>query len=339
MTATAEWPPPVQTSQKTVGVLQAWESQSIYPEETSFVSELTWGYQPEQRSMPGWLRGITIDDVTPTIGLWTTGLPNYTGRQWVPWSLISTAGEVGSTILSASGISATASSITLANATAGGSGTTTILPTIGLSSLIYPSQILATTLTSLWEEPHEILLLTPGLLPRTFRVREKFWEEFSLRASDPRLADALDAFQDLGRWLNRSQDELVEICRISLRTFRYWTSGKTKSPRPNSVRRLHEVHAFVGSLVRTQGRQRARDWLEQPSGTGVSRIHVLATEDGLTTLVREASPWLFTKAPRPEAPQPELTEAAEAEVAAEPYEPSLFHGPIRRPRRTPRTGK
>ena len=337
MTATAEWS--LTQSPQTVGVLQAWESQNIYPEETPFVSKPAWAYQPKSRGAPGWLRGITISDVTPTIGLWAASLPNEMGRQWVPWSFVSAAGEIGSAVVSVSGISATSSNVILANATAGRAGTTTILPITGVSNLIYPGQITATTLTSLWHEPHEILLLTPGLLPRTLRVREKFWEDYGPWVSDPRLADALAAFQDLGRWLNRSQDELVEICRISLRAFRYWTSGKTKSPRSDSVRRLHEVHAFVGSLVRTLGRQRTRDWLEQPDAAGVPRLHVLATEDGVTTLVREASPWLFAEAPRPEPPRPELTEAAEAEATTEPYEPSLFHGPIRRPRRAPRTGE
>ena len=337
MTALAEWQSA--RSPQTVGVLQAWESQYAYPEETSFVSRPAWARQSGSAGSPGWVRGITIGDVTPTIVTWATSLPNEVGRRWIPWSFIPATSEIGSVAVSSSGLEAISSGVALSGTAAVGIGTTTVLPATGVFGLINPGQIAAATSTPLWEEFHEILLLTPGLLPRRLRVREKFWEGYTPRVTDPRLADALDALRDLGRWLNRSQDELVEICRISLRAFRYWNSGKTKSPRPDTVRHLNEVHALVGSLVRMLGRQRARDWLEQPSASGVPRLHTLATEDGVTTLVREASPWLFAEAPRSEPPRPELTEAAESEAATEPYEPSLFRGPARRPRRAPRAGE
>lgn len=337
MTAISEWQ--AVRSPQTVGVLQAWESQNIYPEETAFVSEVPWARQPESRRVPGWLRGITFSDVTPTIRAWTTGLPSEMGRSWLPWSFAPAANEVNSVFVSSSGLGAIASGVVLSSTAAIGVGTTTVIPASGVFGLINPGQIIGTELTPLWEELHKVLLLTPGLLPRVLRIREKFWEDYIPGSSDPRLADALASFQDLGRWLNRSPDELAEICRISLRAFRYWSSGKTKHPRPGSVRRVHDVHAFVGSLVRTLGRQRTRDWLEQVSAEGVPRLHILATEDGLTTLMREASPWLFAESPRSEPPRPEPTEAAESEAATEPYEPSLFRGPIRRPRRAPRSGE
>jgi hypothetical protein len=139
---------------------------------------------------------------------------------------------------------------------------------------------------------------------------------------------------DLMRWLNRSRDEVADICRVSTRTSQYWASGKR--PRPATVRRLYEVHSFVGSLVRVLGRGRTRQWLdEEGEQESATRLQVLATDDGLASVIREASPLLFVEAPRGERPRPESLEDEEIAEGSEPFSPARLEGTPRRPRRPP----
>lgn len=259
------------------------------------------------------------------------------GRLWTPWIFTPVGGHLTSTFPSVEfGVigSETISSVTGAASVA----TTTVLPASGVSSLLRAEQV-ATAFTTSWDEVAKVRLLLPGFSSWTLRIQENPWKELGHYDQDPRLSEALAEIRDLTRWLNRSQSEIAEICSFSLRASRYWESGKTKTPRTATVRRLHEVHAFVGSLVDAVGRQDAREWLDQRSPTGISRLEVLATPDGVTTLLREASRLLFAEAPQADRPRPEGVEAAEAADLAGAYEPLQSRRPVRRPRKAPRSGE
>lgn len=52
---------------KLVGYLQAWESETNYPDETPFVSDIGSVGRPEGQWVTGWLRGISIESVTPLV--------------------------------------------------------------------------------------------------------------------------------------------------------------------------------------------------------------------------------------------------------------------------------
>jgi hypothetical protein len=234
--------------------------------------------------------------------------------------------------VSSVGMGATAAGVVLTNVFGGLVGTT-VLPAEGVFRLINPGQITVET-TPLWEEVGEIRLFAPGLLPRTLHVQET--GDLPSTGTDPRAAEALTAIAEIGRWLNRSPKDVAELCRFSLRAARYWGSGKTARPRPSTVRHLYEVHSFVGSLVRSIGMQSAREWLALPTETGDRRLDVLATEQGIKGLLREAGDVLFSQAPARERPVPESLVTAEDDLDAEPYAPSSNTAPPRRARRAPR---
>jgi hypothetical protein len=325
-----------ETQARPVGILQAWESETSYPDETPFVSEIGPVNRVRDFQGLGWFTGISVEDVTPLIaGLRLAAIPGGVGRVWAPWSFIS---AVNNLVPAISGFGFQGNASESAILASGASGVAiTVLAGSGILPFTYTGQT-AMTATS-WSPVEEVRLLLPGFAPGILRVREAFWEASGHSWEDPRLSDTMAAIRDLTRWLNRSQSEIADICRFSLRASRYWGSGKTKAPRPATVRRLHEVHSFVGSLVDAVGRQRARQWLDRPLATGKSRLDVLATPDGVTTLLREASHLLFAEAPRGERPRPESVEAVEASDVAEEYEPLHSRSAARRPRRAPRHGE
>jgi hypothetical protein len=335
----------VQTSP--VGYLQAWESESSYPDETPFVSDIGPVGRPEGQWGAGWLRGISAENITPLIsGSQFAQIPGNMGRLWMPW-IYSPAAIRQTSIFSGlefgligygSIASITGGGIAAANVILAAGGTTIVLPASGVSSILHAASV-ATTLTTSWGEVGRVHLLMPDASSRALPVLESSWRDFGHHDRDLRLSEALTEIRDLTRWLNRSQSEIADICRFSLRASRYWESGKTRVPRPATVRRLHEVHTFVGSLVDAVGRQGAREWLDQRSPIGISRLDVLATPDGITTLIREASRFLFAEAPRPERPRPEGMDAAEAADLAEAYRPLQPRGTVRRPRKAPRSGE
>lgn len=322
-----------------VGRVESWQSESgHYLEGTPFVSKFVesvpWG--PKSGSV-GWLRDTPTPESTPVLGT-TPRVSTVSGnwlaeRVWMPWTFEPVVGY--GVAVSSVGLGAIASGINLIAAGSLAIGSTEVLPAVGVFPLINPSQITMNT-TSLWDEAGAIRLLTPGLRPRTLRIRESIADLLTLRNIDPRASDAISAVSDLMRWLNRGRDEVADICRFSLRSSHYWATGKT--PRPTTVRRLYEVHGFVASLVHALGRLRAREWLEESSGGFASRLQLLATEEGIATILREASPILFAEQRPLERPRPEPVEAAEAAAAAGEYDPGRFRGEPRRPRRTPADG-
>jgi hypothetical protein len=312
-----------------IGTVQAWEAETTYPDETPFVSDLGSVSSRTSLTGPGWL-GLALANRTPIEKpLAVDALGEQLGRVWIPWGFTPRSHH---RVVSSVGMGAIASGTVLAM---GGSGLggTTVLPASGVLALMNPGQITAET-TPLWEDAGEIRLLTPGLLPRRLRVRETLdlLTGAVFATTDSPVAEALGAIADVGRWLSRSPSDVAELCGFSIRTFRYWGSGKT-NPRPSTVRHLHEVHVFLGSLVESVGRQRARDWLTRPSDIGGDlRLDLLGEEQGIKALLREANSLIFAETPKPERPLPEATLAREAHGLADPYVPSPKRPP-RRPRR------
>jgi hypothetical protein len=316
-----------------IGTIQTWESETSFPDETPFISDLGWARQQPSPRAPTWVRGDLFTDPTPlatALGVHTLG--DQMGHVWMPWSFFPSA--TPDVAISGFGTDLMAA-VVEPTISVGDFEGTTVFPASGLLRLVGPAQICAET-TPLWEEAGEIVLLVPGLLPRTLRVRET--GDVLPATTDPRTAEALAAIADVGRWLDRSQKDVAELCRFSLRASRYWGSGKTASPRPSTVRHLYEVHSFLGSLVRSMGRQRARDWLAQPSETGDVRLDVLAQENGVKALLRQAGAVIFAESPEAERPLPEPVAAGEIDLEPEPYAPAPHHGPPRRARRAPQRG-
>ena len=321
---------------KPVGFLQGWQSDSAYPGETAFVSDIGLVTRGRTRN-PGWLGGIEFDNATPLVSSFRhANIPAIEGRMWVPWAFTSVVS--GSTSILSRAECETLGSVPALPVTTGSNiTTTTILPSVGSQSILCAG-LTAASITPLWNEVDKIRLLLPGFSPQAVRIHEGFYEKSDLHEDDSRASYALTAIRDLTRWLNRTQIEIAEMCGFSLRISRYWGSGKIKAPREATVRRLHEVHAFVGSLVDAVGRRKAQEWLLQPSSMGTSRYELLAVPDGVTTLLREASSLMFVEASRPERPLPQSVEVEETADLADAYKPLQSSSPIRRPRRVPRNG-
>jgi hypothetical protein len=257
-------------------------------------------------------------------------------RVWMPWAFEPALGPHRVTV-SSLGLGAIASGIVLVASGATALMSTELFPAPGVLGLINPGQIVVDT-TPLWQEVTELRLVTPGLRPRTLRLAEMPSALLGPRPqrTHQRTIEVREALTDLMRWLHRNRDEVARLCQFSLRASRYWDTGKT--PRPGTVRRLFEVHSFVGSLVSALGTQRARTWLDQTGSSGAPRRDELGTDDGLTRLLRESNRLLFRAAPLPKLAGPESAEAEIAAEAAAPYEPRASRPQPRRPRRPPPSG-
>jgi hypothetical protein len=154
-------------------------------------------------------------------------------------------------------------------------------------------------------------------------------------AINRRAAEASAAVGDLVAWLHRTRDEVAEICGFSVRASHYWVVGK--APRPSTVRRLIELHAFVGSLVGQMGTSRARAWLNGPGVDGQARVDVLRDPEGLTDIVREAAPILFGARRTRERPRPLTLEVEDDVAAAGEFKYRDLADKVRRPRKPPRS--
>jgi hypothetical protein len=273
-------------------------------------------------------------NTTPIAGLTSSSLYRHAGyffggyKTFVPWRFQLL--DDSRALVSSVGLGSIAAGLALGSAGAIWSDVTDVLPAPRVLVLINPGQLLLET-TSLHEEPNSIRLISPGLRPRVLRVGQPLTEP-PLKHLDPKAADALAAVRDLTNWLGRTDDEVAEICRYSLRASKYWARGKV--PRPSTVRRLFETHALLSSLVRKLGRSGARQWMEEPTATGSTRLEALSLEDGMTSVVREASKVLFTSQRR-EVPRSESVESAAASEVADAYAPDDFIGEVRRPRKPP----
>jgi hypothetical protein len=256
------------------------------------------------------------------------------GPVWVPWGFTPASGTIRSALVSSVGLSVISAGITMASFPAV-SGATTVLPARGVFGFINPGQLLLHT-TPIWTELAVVRLLAPGLFPTVLQIRDPALEPIYSEPASERTDEALAAVADLMRWLALSREALAPIGGFSLRASRYWDTGMT--PRPSTVRHLFDVHAFVGSLIRSVGTTQARAWLNQPGPSGAARLARLTTDDGIALLLREASNVLFQPAPLPEIAPPEATASeVEAQSAAQ-YEPPAFRSAPRRPRRAPGRG-
>jgi hypothetical protein len=305
-----------------IGFLQTWEGASRYPDETSVVSG-----DVASKTDESW-HGSAVRGVTPLISSSRiTVIANQLGRIWMPWTFVPNAGSTTFSV----------GTVTLTSRLLGSPGDVssegiTVIPGSDVLTLAASTQIPFGT-SSVWEEAAEVRLISPGLVLRTLRTMETFAEQFSRSRSDPMVADALVAIDDLRRWLDKSQREVAELCHFSLRASRYWSSGKTKQTQRGTVRRLYEVHAFVGSLVSAIGRQRAREWLASRAEKGDIRLTVLSGDNGVPMLLREVGDFFFAEAPRPERPRPEASESAEEIASTEPYQERYTQERVQRPRR------
>lgn len=312
------------TMMEPVGTVETWQASGgpDLDESTPLVSGVGWGFE----------------EIDPTPVLTKPRFLNYETaphtRVWMPWSFEPSQGPHRVSV-SSLGLGAIASGIVLVAAGASTLVATELLPARGVMGLVNPGQIVVDT-TPLWQEVARLRLVTPGLRPRTLRLAEMPSVLVESPYPQQRTSEAREALSDLMRWLHCGREDIARMCQFSLRASRYWDTGKT--PRTSTVRRLVEVHSFVGALVTALGTQRARAWLDQASAHGVPRIDELGSEDGVRRLLREANHFLFRAAPLPEVAGPETVEAEVAAEAAAPYEPWTSRAQPRRPRRPPPSG-
>jgi hypothetical protein len=325
------------TAVEAIGRISSWRGDSgQFPIETTFFSPVDHVRGYEARLAGHWMTYPTPEPTPFTteetqaksIVIQTVAKEE---PQWLPWAFEPIPAHHW--VVSSMGLGAIASGITLSPAEGNARAATLVLPARDVLRIINPGQL--TIRTTALHEVGTIDLVTPGLKSRSLRVQEAI-SPWYLESpwGDPSATDALSAVGDVSRWLGRSRDEVADICHYSLRASQYWATGK--QPRPSTVRRLFEVHAFAGSLVERLGRRRARQWLEDRPDGGASRLEALAASDSIASFIREASPMLFAEPTLGEGPRSEAAEAEEISRVAEPYDPSRFrHANPRRGRRLP----
>jgi transcriptional regulator with XRE-family HTH domain len=126
-------------------------------------------------------------------------------------------------------------------------------------------------------------------------------------------ARALAATADLSAWLGMTEEQIADIAGFSRRNYSNWRSGLGSYPK--TVRALFEIHALVGGLVRSLGRDGAVSWVALPSALGGLRRQLLATSTGRAQLLAEAQPLLFAMVER-ERPAADFEETM-ADVASQ----------------------
>jgi hypothetical protein len=143
-------------------------------------------------------------------------------------------------------------------------------------------------------------------------------------------ATALSAVSDIQEWLLIGRDDVARLAGYAVGSPKNWLQGR--DPYPATVRRLFDIHALLGSLVRTLGLERARLWLADEGTNGEVRRDELSSADGLRFVVSEAADLIFE---RPSlSPVPDLVE--DHNTSEFPPQPELFSGqPVRRVRRRP----
>lgn len=315
-----------------VGRIESWRSDTgSYLDETPIISLDPEG--PESRVIE-----LRAPEQTPVLGIVEEAhaylRPRWSWeRVWIPWAFEPSPYDAESGVSVGVLVGEATSSFHTVWSTV--AEATRVLPATGVFHLISPVSVaVSNMMTPLWEEASSVIVRTPGFAPRMLRLLEPMAGVVDPLARDPRAVEAASAMFDLMRWLNRSRDEVADICRVATRTSQYWATGK--KPRPATVRRLYELHAFVGSLVRALGKGRARQWLDEESEhEGPTRLEVLATKDGLASVIREASPLLFVEAARGERPRPESMEDEEIAQGSETFTPVRVEAAPRRPRRPP----
>lgn len=141
---------------------------------------------------------------------------------------------------------------------------------------------------------------------------------------------ALAAAADIQGWLAIGQDQVAALAGYAPRSVKNWRDGM--EPYPATVRRLFDLHALLGYLVRALGAPGAQLWLADTGNAEVSRRERLADDVGLRSVIAEATTTLFEASTVPPVHALDFDEEAGPEVVRQP---DLFSGPVRRVRRRP----
>jgi hypothetical protein len=266
-------------------------------------------------------------DFTPLIGPRRNslrfGFTPMQGELTVPWVFRPARTVQG--IISSTGLGATASGFVLAGAPAIASVSTAIHPSRAALLLIQREQS-TSHWTSLWYEPNALRVLAPGLEPRTIYVSQGARD--AVTQSSAAFA-ARQAVEDLMRWLRMTPEEVADLCGFAKRSFHNWIAGM--QPRPNTVRKLHDVHALVAALIQRLGPDRTILWLSEPLSGGRTRLGKMRDER-VQSVIRDARGFLFASPPRVKRPAPERDQSV---IDAEEPQPVGGHvlGAPHRPRR------
>lgn len=206
---------------------------------------------------------------------------------------------------------------------------TSMLPSSVLATYLdrWFGVVTSTSITSFLGDVAEIWVVPVGTRPT--ELVGDFKELFSPeRPTMPSPAQrALAAVADVRSWLGVGRDDVAQLAGYSPRSIKNWREGM--DPYPATVRRLLDIHALVGSLERRLGSGGTRVWLADVAADGRARRELLGEEDGLRTLVSEATTILF----EPPVRDARTVEIDEPEGPETPPRPELFTGPVRRTRR------
>ncbi len=143
---------------------------------------------------------------------------------------------------------------------------------------------------------------------------------------------ALAAVCDIQEWLALGQDEVAELAGFAPRSVKNWREGM--DPYPATVRRLFDLHALLGSLKQSMGRDRMRLWLDDSGAPGVSRRERLRENAGLRSVIAEAATMLFEAPAVAPLQSLDFEEEVQLDLASRS---EAFSGPVRRVGRRPRS--
>jgi hypothetical protein len=129
--------------------------------------------------------------------------------------------------------------------------------------------------------------------PTTTQVVDLSGVEVADEVEDGHVSQAFDAFKDLVRWLQATDDEVASMVGVG-RTTPYAWKRDGREPRRSTVRKLFQTHAVLAGLVNKLGEDAAVNWLvlDDPS----RRERVLAGD--LASVQNEARPLLFRRSQR-----------------------------------------
>ena len=187
------------------------------------------------------------------------------------------------------------------------------------------SSAISQTILDIAEQIWVLVRAEPGDVIGDMRT----WMPASAEPITPSPAQAaLAAVSDIQRWLAIGQDQVAALAGYAPRSVRNWREGM--DPYPATVRRLFDLHALLGSLDRAMGTERARLWLADAGPAGISRRERLEDDEGLRSMIAEASTTLFEAPTVAPLHALDFEEEEQRDVAPRP---DAFSGPVRRVRR------
>ena len=101
-----------------------------------------------------------------------------------------------------------------------------------------------------------------GASPSVYARRHAVEEADATEANSDPQSPAFRAFSELRAWLILTADEAATLIGVGRTTPNAW-QREGHEPRPRQARRLYELHALVGTLVRRLGLDEMRAWLHQ----------------------------------------------------------------------------